>query len=203
MKKNSSLLILIVLFFFSMGMIRFFYTKITKIIIKKEKNIVVNNSDELLGEFIESGEEVKKYKARKINFNEDASQFYPNIHPIQAEFQVSQSFSKSHPGIDYVAKKNTVIVSTANGYVEKIINDKYYGTAIIINHLNGLTTLYAHLSQTLINENQFVFKNDQVGVIGNTGYSSSIHLHYAISKDNEFINPLNCIGRKNEKKQKV
>jgi len=44
-----------------MGMIRFFYTKITKIIIKKEKNIVVNNSDELLGEFIESGEEVKKY----------------------------------------------------------------------------------------------------------------------------------------------
>ncbi|MEA1972935.1 MAG: M23 family metallopeptidase [Candidatus Cloacimonadota bacterium] len=179
--------ILILLFFLMVNMIvlRIIYTKINQKIGSDEKP----NQEKLISAFIANKGKITEYKSKKINFNEDKKQFFPNISPIETNFEISQKYSDDHQGIDLVAKKNTVIKTTAAGFVEKIVVDKYLGNVAIVNHLNGLSTMYAHLSKFLVQENIFVMKNETIGVIGNTGYSSATHLHYAILKNNKYVNP--------------
>ena len=105
-------------------------------------------------------------------------------------FTAQESF---HAGVDLAADKGTPVLAAANGKVLKIDHDtdhSSFGNYIEILHPNGVITLYGHLSEILINENQVLKKGDLIGLVGNTGRSSGPHLHFEVRVDGKSIDPM-------------
>lgn len=97
-----------------------------------------------------------------------------------------------HAGIDIVCDIGTNVYATADGRVVFAGNNgNGYGFHIIIEHNNGYQTLYAHLSEVLVNEGQFVERGAIIGRSGNSGKSVGPHLHYEILLNGVHQNPLN------------
>lgn len=65
-----------------------------------------------------------------------------------------------------------------------------YGTYVIIDHGGGITTLYAHMSAITVSVGDVVAMGEQIGNVGNTGWSTGAHLHFEVRKDGKSTNPL-------------
>ncbi|MBQ4153266.1 MAG: M23 family metallopeptidase, partial [Oscillospiraceae bacterium] len=70
-----------------------------------------------------------------------------------------------------------------------------YGYCVIINHGNGIKTLYGHASQLVAKQGQQVKKGDVIMLVGMTGQATGNHLHFEIRTNGTRINPLPYIGR--------
>jgi len=99
-----------------------------------------------------------------------------------------------HTGIDIASPIGTNIFATGQGYVEEIRLKKYgYGNYILINHLNGFKTRYAHLDHINVKERDIVTQGMIIATSGNTGMTTGPHLHYEIIKNNRVIDPIRFI----------
>ena len=95
-----------------------------------------------------------------------------------------------HRGIDYGCPEGTPILASADGVVTYLGRLKEgYGNYIIISHAEGYATLYAHLSEILVRENQKVAKGQVIGRSGNTGNSTGAHLHFELRINGIKIDP--------------
>ena len=65
-----------------------------------------------------------------------------------------------------------------------------YGTYAIVDHGGGITTLYAHMSSLAVNVGDVVVMGQQIGNVGNTGWSTGAHLHFEVRQDGKSVNPL-------------
>jgi len=110
-------------------------------------------------------------------------------YPVE-EVKITQRFSVFHPGIDLDGVTGDQIKPIKAGYVEAISYSKYaYGNAVLVNHGNKLTSLYAHLSKILVTEGQEVTINTVIGEMGATGRAYGDHLHLEIRDNGTPINP--------------
>lgn len=107
---------------------------------------------------------------------------------------------RKHYGVDFGANKGKEIVAVANGIVSRVGYRKGYGNTIEIQHTSQVTTLYAHLSKILVKKNQKIQKQQQIGIMGNTGQSQGVHLHFEVIVNNEAINPLKVFSPKPTRK---
>jgi len=96
-----------------------------------------------------------------------------------------------HYGVDFNIKVNVNVIATADGIIFAIINSKSgYGNRIIIDHLNGYKTMYAHLNGKYnVSVGDKVKKGQLIAKSGNSGMSTGPHLHYEIEKDGKNLNP--------------
>ncbi len=98
-----------------------------------------------------------------------------------------------HSGIDLAAPLGTPVMATADGMVKEIADEihdpKGYGKFIVIVHDQTYATIYAQLSEVLIEEKQSVKKGEIIGRVGQSGLSTAPHLHYEVWKNNEKVNP--------------
>lgn len=101
-----------------------------------------------------------------------------------------------HKGVDIAGPAGTSIVAAASGTVVtskalRNANGTYrsYGEYIIIDHGNGLQTLYAHLSTRSVSVGQYVSQGQVIGTRGSTGNSTGPHLHFEIRSGNSYLNP--------------
>ena len=87
------------------------------------------------------------------------------------------------------------VYAADSGYVSiaKTLNYSY-GYYILINHGNGLSTLYAHNSQLLVSQGQAVEKGQLIAYSGSTGNSSGPHCHFEVRLNGNRVNPLNYLG---------
>ncbi len=97
-----------------------------------------------------------------------------------------------HTGIDLDRRNSTEIYASDRGTV---VAAKYgwgggYGNHIIVDHGNGFQTLYAHLTSIGVSVGDDVEQGQQIGVMGTTGYSTGIHLHFEIRQEGTALNPL-------------
>ncbi|MCD4651102.1 MAG: M23 family metallopeptidase [Candidatus Cloacimonetes bacterium] len=113
----------------------------------------------------------------------------PDTCPVPPETPVSQVFSSQHEGIDFPLPLRSPIVSAAAGVIDSIGTDRFFGRWVLIRHLNGYTTFYAHLDSVLHQRGQFVKKGEQIALSGNTGNSTDPHLHFEIRFLRERLNP--------------
>ena len=94
-----------------------------------------------------------------------------------------------HGGIDIDGNKGDTIMAPANGIVTKAGWHGGYGNLIEIDHGNGLTTRYGHLSQGNVRIGDAVQRGQLIGLIGSTGRSTGPHLHYELRMNDKPINP--------------
>lgn len=105
---------------------------------------------------------------------------------------ITQYFAWYHPGIDIPNKTAPGIVASDGGVVTVAgWPDGYgYGNRVMIDHGNGYSTLYAHLSNVYVSSGQKVSRGQVVGQMGSTGRSTGVHLHFEIHYKGIAINPL-------------
>lgn len=114
-------------------------------------------------------------------------------YPVE-NIRITQGYKIFHPGIDLDGITGDPIKPIKAGFVEAISRSKYaYGNAIIVNHGNQLTSLYAHLSKILVSESQEVTINTVIGEMGTTGRAFGDHLHLEIRDHGTPINPTSIL----------
>jgi murein DD-endopeptidase MepM/ murein hydrolase activator NlpD len=121
----------------------------------------------------------------------------PTLWPVQGRVTASYGeridpFSGEgafHRGIDIASEIGTRIVAPADGVVKfsDLING--YGRAVIIDHGNGISTLYGHLSGFAVSAGQLIHRGDTLGYVGQSGRSTGPHLHYEVRVLNTPVNP--------------
>ena len=94
-----------------------------------------------------------------------------------------------HLGIDIIAPKGTQIKATADGVVTVVGWQGDYGNLIVLKHLNGFTTRYAHLSKFLVKSGDIVQKGSVIGMVGTTGRTTAPHLHYEVRLNDRPVDP--------------
>ncbi|MBL1173932.1 MAG: peptidoglycan DD-metalloendopeptidase family protein [Pantanalinema sp. GBBB05] len=114
---------------------------------------------------------------------EVTSNFGWRMHPILG-------YQRFHSGMDFGADYGTLIQAVDSGTV--IFAGWYggYGNAVIIDHGNGLTTLYAHTSEFYVVEGQGVQRGQAIAAVGSTGLSTGPHLHFEVRRDGEPVDPI-------------
>jgi murein DD-endopeptidase MepM/ murein hydrolase activator NlpD len=127
------------------------------------------------------------------------SGFGNRTHPVTGQH-------KHHNGTDFAAPAGTPIFPAWPGTVSYKGEKGGYGNTIIIDHPNGMQTLYAHmLKPSPLQKDQVVAQGTQIGEVGSTGLSTGNHLHFEIKKhDGEkyvAVDPVNYLGQ-NASKEK-
>jgi murein DD-endopeptidase MepM/ murein hydrolase activator NlpD len=99
---------------------------------------------------------------------------------------------KFHEGVDFSAPRGTEIYATGDGVVTTSARSKAgYGNQIIIDHGFGYKTMYAHMQSMKVRRGTKVKRGQVIGTVGNTGKSTSPHLHYEVWKNDRAVNPIN------------
>lgn len=111
---------------------------------------------------------------------------------------MAQYFSWYHPALDISNISGGAIRASDSGtvIVSGWPDSSGYGRRVIIDHGNGYTTLYAHLSAEYVKEGQKIAKGEVLGVMGSTGRSTGTHLHFEIRKNGAVQNPLSFLAKK-------
>lgn len=116
-----------------------------------------------------------------------SSSFGYRIHPILG-------YRKLHTGIDFAASSGTSIRATRGGTVIRASYNSTYGNNVIIDHGNGVTTLYAHMSALNTSYGAKVSQGQVIGYVGSTGMSTGPHLHLEFRLNGDLVNPAPYLG---------
>jgi murein DD-endopeptidase MepM/ murein hydrolase activator NlpD len=114
---------------------------------------------------------------------EISERFGKRVHPV---FKTTSM----HTGIDIRAPRGTSVHAAGPGEVLYVGWLRGYGQIIIIDHGNDLSTVYAHLSSTSVDEGQGISKGQIIGQVGSTGVSTGPHLHFEVRKNGDARDPM-------------
>jgi murein DD-endopeptidase MepM/ murein hydrolase activator NlpD len=115
-------------------------------------------------------------KQLKVN-----SSYGSRYHPIKGVWQL-------HEGVDLHARKDTVF-AVLNGTVARILMDAALGLNVRLEH-SAVETIYGHLSQVFVNDNEPVKVGEPIGVTGSSGRVTGEHLHFAVLYHHRYIDPI-------------
>ena len=130
-----------------------------------------------------------------------AWEYTPDIIPVEtAEPKISSGFGwrknpfterrEFHVGIDIIGPKGTKIIAPASGLVTNLGYDQWLGNYLVLQHTEEVKTIYGHLDGTAVDEGESVRRGDVIGFMGNSGLSTSNHLHYAVIRNDRAVNPM-------------
>ena len=113
-----------------------------------------------------------------------SSEYGMRVHPITGQVY------KLHTGVDIAAPMGANFVAANDGVVVKAEYNVAYGKMVVIDHGGGISTLYAHGSEFLVNVGDTVTRNQAVLKVGSTGYSTGAHAHFEVRKNGVVTNPM-------------
>jgi murein DD-endopeptidase MepM/ murein hydrolase activator NlpD len=100
-----------------------------------------------------------------------------------------------HAGLDFAAPPGTPILAAAGGVVSAAEFNPAYGNMVVVDHGNGLQTVYAHASKLEVRSGDIVRKGQQIARVGSTGRSTGAHLHFEVHVNGVPQNPSRFLGR--------
>lgn len=123
--------------------------------------------------------------------------------PLTAKWRLSSPYGnradpftgvkKFHTGMDMAAPTGTPVKATLDGKVVAVSYNQVYGNYVIISHINGYQSLYAHLHTATCKVGQRIEQGQKLGLVGSTGYSTGPHLHFTVYKNGKLVNPQELI----------
>jgi murein DD-endopeptidase MepM/ murein hydrolase activator NlpD len=111
-----------------------------------------------------------------------SSGFGYRIHPVTGAYTV-------HEGLDIVGDTWTPIYAPASGIVTSAGVSGFYGNCVDIDHCNGYSSRFGHMSRIQATKGQLIKRFDLIGYMGHTGRATGTHLHYEVHRDGRPINP--------------
>ena len=116
------------------------------------------------------------------------SPFGMRVHPISGKW-------KMHNGVDMAAAQGTPIYAAKSG---KVTTASYQaggaGYYVSINHGDGFSSIYMHMTHFIVSPGQYVTAGQVIGYVGSTGGSTGPHLHFGISYNGTYVNPMDYVG---------
>ena len=111
--------------------------------------------------------------------------------PVPDYKGISRWASRYHRGADITARYGTTIVAADNGVVEVATDARgtawwTYGKFVKVDHGNGFATVYAHCSELLVQQGEYVVKGQPIARVGSTGYSTGNHCHFEIQVNGQW-----------------
>lgn len=98
-----------------------------------------------------------------------------------------------HNGIDMAAPNGSPILAAESGTVIAAAYSSSMGNYIMINHGNGLYTIYMHASALYVSTGQTVTRGQKIAAVGSTGRSTGPHLHFSVRRNGTYVNPWNFL----------
>ncbi|MCA0972290.1 peptidoglycan DD-metalloendopeptidase family protein [Halobacillus litoralis] len=102
-------------------------------------------------------------------------------------------WGRQHNGIDIAGVGNRTIRAADNGTVVTAEYQSGFGNKVVIDHNNGYRTVYAHLSSIDVQVGQSVKKGSSLGLMGTTGNSTGVHLHFEVHQNGVIKNPMDYL----------
>lgn len=115
---------------------------------------------------------------------------WPLQGPLTSRFGVSRGRSSHHAGLDIDGEKGDPIHAAAAGRVLEAGRGGRYGNYVLIDHGEGLQTLYAHASRLLVKRGQRVVVGDEIALVGQSGNARGTHLHFEVRRNGRTVDPL-------------
>ncbi len=142
-------------------------------------------------------EPVAAYRLRGTSEETTTTALGRFLFPLQTEYIYTSRFGgrnlwgteNYHRGIDLVAEEGAVIYAADGGIVSYAGYLESYGNFVIINHQNGFETVYAHLESYSVAFEDPVYPGQPIGIIGDTGNTSGVHLHFEIRSFGALVDP--------------
>ena len=115
------------------------------------------------------------------------SPFGMRIHPLSGKY-------KMHQGVDMSAPQGTPIYAAKSGKVTRTAyQEGGAGYYVSINHGDGFTSIYMHMTHYIVSPGQYVNAGQVIGYVGSTGGSTGPHLHFGIAYNGTYVNPMNYV----------
>ncbi len=120
------------------------------------------------------------------------------VSPVEPNVTLTQKFrpkyNSKHKGVDLAGKMNQPLFATNSGVVT-YKGDKFrgYGKMILLEHSEGWTSLYSHLSKFNVDNGDKVYAGQVIGYMGRSGRASGVHLHFEVYKNKIPIDPLRVV----------
>ncbi|MDD4569576.1 MAG: M23 family metallopeptidase [Tepidanaerobacteraceae bacterium] len=118
------------------------------------------------------------------------------FHPILKE-------QRMHNGIDIVQKEGAPVKTVLDGVVSSVRQDKEMGNVVKISHDNSLITVYAHLKDVYVKEQESVKQGFIIGTVGKTGLAETSHLHFEVWQNNKSEDPMKWIKIPQESQEEL
>ncbi len=99
----------------------------------------------------------------------------------------------SHLGVDFGGAEGSKVAAMNDGVVEKAESTALYGNAVIIDHGEGIFSMYLHLKTILISKGMKVRRGQAIGTLGQTGYSTGPHLHLSVKINGVSVDPIKFV----------
>ena len=116
----------------------------------------------------------------------------PTSGPLSSGYGWRSSFNEFHKGVDMCRTSDAdldIVASDGGVVIEAGDRNNGYGLCILIEHDDGTQTKYAHCAKLYVEEGQMVAQGEKIAMMGTTGWSTGVHLHFEIIRDGEFLNP--------------
>jgi murein DD-endopeptidase MepM/ murein hydrolase activator NlpD len=105
---------------------------------------------------------------------------------------------KFHDGVDFAMPMGTPLNAPADGKVLFAGKKGGYGNMVVIDHGQGITSSYAHLSELGVKEGDLINKNRKIGKVGSTGLSTGPHLHFEVRRHGKPVDPRRLVSDQGE-----
>jgi murein DD-endopeptidase MepM/ murein hydrolase activator NlpD len=136
----------------------------------------------------------KAYRGTRIVLGQGSGRFIWPVKSPRITSTFGMRWGAFHKGIDITGVREIIVAD--NGKIEEAGFDSGgYGYHIVVDHMNGLKTHYAHLSKILVKAGTIVEKGEIIGIMGSTGHSTGVHLHFEIIDEGTAVNPLKFLNK--------
>ena len=123
-----------------------------------------------------------QFKWPAPSYTRISDEYGTRIHPILGTEQF-------HNGVDMAAPNGSPILAAYDGEVIAASYSPTMGNYIMIDHGDGLITIYMHASSVSVSEGTMVARGEQIGCVGSTGRSTGPHLHFSVRENGAYVSP--------------
>ena len=165
---------------------------VSKLKVVKKENVSLQNLFSDI-ELLAAVDTSSKYEEFILSYYGEDNFYLPNKLPVSGYVTRGLNKSQNHFGVDIAAKLKDKIFSPGYGRVIFSGKNDDLGNTIIISHVGGFVTMFAHNDSNLVHSGMLVEKGQLIGYIGETGNSKGPHLHFEMWKNSEILDPREII----------